>query len=107
MGLNPLYTKSTINNKTYLPVRLQRTTEKGIPNTIIRGDISVWYQNQLIGQIKGKYLLPKTEFVDVNIALSQENRIKLRGKKVKVLFTQYSESKIDKKNIIAEVETVL
>ena len=74
----------------------------------VRGDISVWMKDEMIGLIRGKYLLPATAYLDMNIPLKSENKAltwdDLKGKKIKVLFTEPSENKINKKKVLAKQE---
>ena len=96
-------------NKTFLPVRLGRVkTDKNI-QTFIRGDISVWVKDQVIGHVKGKYLLPGNDFVDVNVPLfvGENKWLDLKGKKLTILFTSFNEAKIDKTQILAQTEIQL
>ena len=90
-------------DKPFITVRINK--EK---NSFVRGDISVWLKDEMIGIIRGKYLLPSSEFVDVPIILSKEKEVltweKLKGKKLKVLYTEPSDDKINKKAVLAKTD---
>lgn len=77
-------------------------------NSFVRGDISIWLKDERLGFIKGKYLLPANNSVDISIPLTRNGEVltweDLKGKKLKVLFTEPGEDKINKKDIIAKEE---
>lgn len=77
-------------------------------NFFVRGDISIWLKNEMIGFIKGKYLLPSNNSVDISIPLKSEEKTltweDLKDKKIKVLFTEPGEGKVNKKDVLAKEE---
>lgn len=89
--------------KPYITVRINKDK-----NTFVRGDISVWLKDEMIGLIRGKYLLPANNSVDVPVTLSKEgealNWETLKGKKLKVLYTEPGEDKINKKEVLAKTD---
>ncbi len=62
----------------------------------------------MIGFIKGKYLLPSNNSVDISIPLKSEEKTltweDLKDKKIKVLFTEPGEGKVNKKDVLAKEE---
>lgn len=90
-----------------LVIRLERAENKELKNGVVRGDISVWHENKMLGFIKNKYILPDNDYVDTLIKL--ENAKSLLGTKdakkaeLKVLFTApYESGEADVKNILYE-----
>ena len=90
-------------DKPYITVRINKDK-----NTFVRGDVSIWLKDEMIGVIRGKYLLPANNSVDVPITLSKEGEVltweKLKGKKLKVLYTEPGENKINKKEVLAKTD---
>ena len=93
------------DSKPYISFRISKEAGK---KDFVRGDISIWMKDEMIGLIRGKYLLPATDYVDMSIPLNSESKAltwdNLKGKKIKVLFTEPSEDKINKKNVLAKQE---
>ena len=99
------FKQETKDSKPYLSFRISKEAGK---KDFVRGDISIWMKDEMIGLIRGKYLLPSTDYVDMSVPLNSENKAltwdNLKGKKIKVLFTEPSEDKINKKNVLAKQE---
>lgn len=99
------FKQETKDSKPYLSFSISKEAGK---KDFVRGDISVWMKDEMLGLIRGKYLLPSTDSVDMSIPLKSENKAltweDLKGKKIKVLFTEPSEDKINKKNVLAKQE---
>lgn len=87
----------------YITLRISKDKK-----SFVRGDISVWLKDERLGFIKGKYLLPANDSVDISIPLTRNGEVltweDLKGKKLKVLFTEPGEDKINKKDVIAKEE---
>ncbi len=114
--------KGEVNDKGYLSdiklkgnditLRLYRVAGSSLPNGVVRGDISVWYKEELLGFVKGKYLLPQTQYADVSISLKDLQKLN-SGKKdikpeLKILFTEYEDgNSINTKRIFDEKRTKL
>lgn len=94
--------------KTAEPYVSFRISKEAGDKSFVRGDISIWMKDEMIGLIRGKYLLPSTEYVDMTMSLKSEDKVltweNLKGKKIKVLFTEHSEDKINKKKVLAKQE---
>lgn len=114
---NGLVTK---DNVTSLRVVMKRQEQE--TRTVARGDLSVWDGDQMIGYIKGRYMLPATETLETRVLLyipnaitnkdgKQENKYltakDLKGKTLKVLFTQADEEQLQKDKVLAQTEIKL
>lgn len=100
LGRNPEFTQQ--------PMAKVRLLRKGGHNNTLRGDLSVWQNNKLLGRIKGKYLLAGTPFVDVQIPLSEPGRPAQGGQPAEILFTPYVEGdSVDTSQTLASVKAVL
>lgn len=90
--------------------------------TSVRGDLSVWDGDEMIGFIRGRYLLPSNTSVQTQIPLylkdgktnadgKKEDKIfrreDLKGKTLRVLFTQPDEGAIQKEKVLAKDEIAL
>lgn len=118
---NGLVTK---DNKTSLRVVMKRQEQaksKG-PRLVARGDLSVWDGDQMIGYIKGRYMLPATDTLETQMPLyipdaitnkegQKENKYltadELKGKTLKVLFTQANDEQLQKDKVLAQTEVKL
>ncbi|WP_424244256.1 ribosomal protein S6 [Elusimicrobium posterum] len=94
-----------------LTFRLKRAAS-AMPNGILRGDISVWHGDNMAFIIKGKYLLPENNYLDMSISLqdyvaAQPKKFK-KGEELKILVTEYTDMPgVDIKNIICEEKITL
>ena len=90
--------------------------------TSARGDLSVWDGEEMIGLIRGRYLLPSNTSVQTQIPLYLKDaqtdaqgkkhnqalsRDDLKGKTLRVLFTQPDEGPVQKENVLAKAEITL
>lgn len=90
--------------------------------TSARGDLSVWDGEEMIGLIRGRYLLPSNTSVQTQIPLYLKDaqtdaqgkkhnqalsRNDLKGKTLRVLFTQPDEGPVQKENVLAKAEITL
>lgn len=108
------------NGITSLRVVMHR--QEQTPRTSARGDLTVWDGDEMIGFVRGRYMLPATETLQTRIALripdGQVNKDgkketkyltadELKGKTLKVLFTETDENQVQKDKILAQTEVVL
>lgn len=108
------------NGITSLRVVMHR--QEQTPRTSARGDLTVWDGDEMIGFVRGRYMLPATETLQTRIALrisdGQVNKDgkketkyltadELKGKTLKVLFTQTDENQVQKDKVLAQTEVVL
>jgi len=116
-----LVTKEGITSLNVVMKRQEQAKSKG-PRLVARGDLSVWDGDQMIGYIKGRYMLPATDTLETLIPLyiynaitnkegKKENKYltagELKGKTLKVLFTQADDDKLQKDKVLAQTEIKL
>ena len=99
----------------YLRVVMNRQAQE--TRTSARGDLTVWDGNDMIGYIKGRYMLPATEKLETLIPLRSHvsankegkpiTEKKLKGKTLKVLFTQANDEEVQKDKVLAQTEVKL
>ena len=99
----------------YLRVVMNRQAQE--KRTSARGDLTVWNGDDMIGYIKGRYMLPATEKLETLIPLRSHVGVnkegeplsakKLKGKTLKVLFTQTDEVEVQKDKVLAQTEVKL
>ena len=103
------------DNDVYLRVIMNRQPQE--KRTSARGDLTVWDGNDMIGSIKGRYMLPATEKLETLIPLRSRlsannggkpiSEKKLKGKTLKVLFTQADDEEVQKNKVLAQTEVKL
>ena len=116
-----LVTKEGITSLSVVMKRQEQAKSKG-PRLVARGDLSVWDGDQMIGYIKGRYMLPATDTLETQIPLyipdaitnkegQKENKYltadELKGKTLKVLFTQANDEQLQKDKVLAQTEIKL
>ncbi len=116
-----LVTKEGITSLSVVMKRQEQAKSKG-PRLVARGDLSVWDGDQMIGYIKGRYMLPATDTLETQMPLyirdaitnkegKKENKYltagELKGKTLKVLFTQSDEEQLQKDKVLAQTEVKL
>ena len=116
-----LVTKEGITSLNVVMKRQEQAKSKG-PRLVARGDLSVWDGDQMIGYIKGRYMLPATNTLETQMPLyirdaitnkegKKENKYltagELKGKTLKVLFTQADDDKLQKDKVLAQTEIKL
>lgn len=117
LGAGKLETKG---GTTSLVTVLNRGEQK--TPTSVRGDLSVWDGNEMIGYIRGRYLLPGTQTLETRVPLyiknGQTNKdgkkedkyltpADLQGKTLKVLFTESDEYEVQKNKVFAQTTTTI
>ena len=108
------------NNGSVLRVVMHRQPQN--IRTSARGDLSVWDGDEMIGYIKGRYILPATDSLETQIPLRLQNGIThkdgtkedkpltakdLKGKTLKVLFTETDENQVQKDKLLSQTEIKL
>lgn len=108
------------NGITSLRVVMHR--QEQTPRTSARGDLTVWDGDEMIGFVRGRYMLPATETLETRVALRLPNAKvnedgkkedkyltadELKGKTLKVLFTEADENQVQKDKVLAQTEVVL
>lgn len=111
---------TTKNNVAALRVIMHRNPQT--TRTSARGDLTVWDGDEMIGYIKGRYILPATELLETQIPLylkegvtNEEGKKEdkpltakdLKGKTLKVLFTETDENQVQKDKLLAQTEIKL
>lgn len=96
-------------DKDKLPIRITRQPQES--KYSVRGDISIWLNDEIIGMLKGKYVLPSLDYVDALVPLFSDGKpfplSDLKNKPLKILFTIPKEDGIDKTNIISQIAITL
>ncbi len=110
----------TKNDITSLRVIMHRQPQE--TRTSVRGDLTVWDGDEMIGYIKGRYMLPATESLETQIPLYLKDAVTnkegkkenkpltakdLKGKTLKVLFTETDENQLQKDKLLSQTEIKL
>lgn len=105
-----------------ISLRVMMHREAQEKRTSARGDLTVWDGNQMIGYIKGRYMLPSAETLETRVPLRLPNaktnaegkkedkyltREELKGKTLKILFTEADEHEVQKGKVLAQTEVIL
>ena len=105
---------------TALRVVLHRQEQK-IP-TSVRGDISIWDGSEMIGYVRGRYVLPGTQSLETRVPLRIKNgqttkegkkedkyltEAELKGKTLTVLYTESDENEVQKDKVFAQTTVTL
>lgn len=111
---------TTKNGITSLRVALNRQAQNS--RTSVRGDLTVWDGDEMIGFIKGRYILPATDTLETAIPLRLVNAItnkdgkkedkpltpqELKGKTLTILFTEADEDQLQKNKVLAQAKVKL
>ena len=117
-----LETNGLVSKDDVTSLRVTMKRQEQETRTVARGDLSVWDGEEMIGYIKGRYMLPATETLATLIPLRIPNAITnkegkkenkyltandLKGKTLKVLFTQADEEQLQKDKVLAQTEIKL
>lgn len=119
---NNITSLNVVMNRQEQEPKTDKEKEEAKPRMIARGDLTVWDGNEMIGFVKGRYMLPATETLETRIPLRIQNAItnkegkkedkyltpsELKGKTLKVLFTQADDDKLQKDKVLAQTEVKL
>ena len=114
-----LTTNGFENKNGVVSLRVVMNRKEQDKRTSIRGDISVWDGDQMIGYIRGRYMLPATDTLETRVALHISNGLvkadgktedkqltaaDLKGKTLTVLFTETNDYIVQKDKVFAQTE---
>lgn len=117
-----LETNGLISKDNITSLRVIMKRQKQETRTVARGDLSVWDGDEMIGYIKGRYMLPSTEILETRIPMRIAEAItnkdgkkedkyltarELKGKTLKILFTQTDDEHLQKDKVLAQTEVKL
>ena len=110
------------NGTAALRVILNRQEQEKEKVTSARGDISIWDGNEMIGYVRGRYILPSTKTLETRVPLRIKNGKtnkdgkkedkyltveELKGKTLTVLFTESDEDEVQKNKVFAQTAVTL
>lgn len=103
-----------------LRVVMHRQEQEAVTSS--RGDISIWDGDKMVGYVRGRYMLPDTQTLETRIPLRVKNGKvnddgkkedqyftveELKGKTLKVLFTESDENEVQKNKVFAQTTVTI